>query len=378
VAAPKIHPVNKIYIDRSVEQMAETRAVCSRLNAPRETVAGPSQVFEKIAAAEDPAGRGKEVLLLTRNRGAFLKRCPGTRWYTCCDYWILHVGTYCSMDCSYCILQSYFHPPVMQYFVNHEDMYAELEGRLEEGGIRRIGTGEFTDSLIWERWTGLAARLVPFFAKQSRAVLELKTKTTAVDGLQGLVHRRKTIVSWSLNTPWVIKSQERRTASLGARIEAAARCAAWGYPLGFHFDPLVIYPGCEDDYRRTIRRLLTRIPAERIVWISLGSFRFPATLKAVIQRRFPQSRIIYEEFVPGMDGKMRYFKPLRTRLYRRITEWIREAAPGVLVYFCMEDEQVWQKVLGFSPARHGGLPAMLDARAMECCGLEGQGIKTKG
>ena len=57
-------------------------------------------------------------------------------------------------------------------------------------------------------------------------MLELKTKTTFIDTLLDLPHRRRTILSWSLNTERVIGSEERGTASLDVRLKAAARCAA--------------------------------------------------------------------------------------------------------------------------------------------------------
>jgi spore photoproduct lyase len=232
-----------------------------------------------------------------------------------------------------------------------------------------VGTGEFTDSLIWERWTDLSALLVPRFAGQSTAVLELKTKTAAVEPLKPLAHNRKTIVAWSVNTPRVIAAQERRTASLAARLKAARACERQGYPLAFHFDPMVVYPGCETEYGAVVESLFASVAAENIVWISLGSFRFPPALKPVIGERFPSSNIIYGEFIPGLDGKMRYFKPLRIKLYRATIDLIRKIAPSVTLYFCMEDDEVWQKALGFAPDQAGGLPAMLDRAAVRVCGL---------
>jgi spore photoproduct lyase len=275
------------------------------------------------------------------------------------------------MDCAYCILQAYFHPPVLQFFVNLEEMVPDLD-RLLAGDppVRRIGTGEFTDSMIWEPWCDLSDLLVPRFARQSRAVLELKTKTTAVEALAHLDHNRKTIMAWSLNTEAVIRSEERGTASLAARLAAAARCERWGYPLAFHFDPMVIYDGCETAYEAVVDRLFDQVSPENVVWISLGAFRFMPGLKPIIQQRFPDSRIVYGEFIPGLDGKMRYFKPLRIALYRRMAEAIRSRAPGVTVYFCMEDDEVWEKALGLTPGDRGGLPRMLDEAAQRCCGLE--------
>ncbi len=365
-------PIQRLYIEQAVAHTPQADAISRRLNLPGKIVTDAHPVYAWISKAADPVKKAKEVLFLTRNKGAFIRDCPGTRCYRCCGYKILHIGTFCHMDCSYCILQSYFHPPVLQYFVNHSDLFNELDEIFaDQKSIHRIGTGEFTDSLIWELWTDLAHRLVPAFSCQNHAVLELKTKTTAVENLRELNHQRKTIVAWSLNTPNVIASEERGTASLDARLSAAARCASWGYPLAFHFDPIIIYDGCEADYRLTIQKLFSLISPENIVWISLGTFRFMPALKSLIEKRFPGSKIVYGEFIPGLDGKMRYFKPLRIRIYQEIIDAIREIAPDVLLYFCMEDDEVWHKSFGFTPAQRGGLPAMLDASAKRHCDLAG-------
>lgn len=361
--------ISTLYIDRDVQNSPVVRSICERFNLPKVMIDNPQTVYKAVGAAADPVGAGKKVLYLTRNKGAFIKQCPGTRQYNCCGYKILHIGTYCHMDCSYCIMQSYFHPPVLQFFVNHTDMFSELDALFATPEIHRIGTGEYTDSLIWEPRTSLSAHLIQKFADQDHAVLELKTKTTAVEGLGDLRHRRRTIISWSLNTPSIIAREERSTATLEARLQAAARCEARGYPLAFHFDPMLIYPGCENDYREVVRQLFTRVSPTNIVWISIGTFRFMPALKNIVARRFPASKIIYGEFIPGLDGKMRYFKPLRIDLYKKMFTWIKAAAPDVLVYFCMEDDAVWQETMGFSPEEKGGLSRMLDQSAIKHCGL---------
>ena len=275
--------IKKIYVDQAVAGDVQVLSICRRLNLPAETVAGAREVFAAVAAAPDPVQRGKEVLFLTQNKGSFVKLCPGTRHYTCCDYAILHIGTFCNMDCVYCIMQSYFHPPVLQYFVNHGDLLGELDRLIARRRICRIGTGEFTDSLIWENWTDLSQILVSGFAAQDTVVLELKSKTTAIENFKAYTHHRKTILSWSLNTPRVISRQERSTASLAARLQAAARCESWGYPLAFHFDPMLIYEGSEADYRAVVQQLFTYVSPDNVVWISLGTFRFPPALKTVIK-----------------------------------------------------------------------------------------------
>ncbi len=362
--------IETLYMDRQVAEDVYTRSIAERLGVPATIVADATPVYRFLAASPDPVSTGKKTLFLTRNKGDFIRSCPGTRNYRCCGYLILHIGTYCSMDCAYCILQSYFHPPLLQFYVNHQDLQCQLDVLLSRKKISRIGTGEYTDSLIWEPATDFSKRVVPLFARQSHAVLELKTKTAAIQNLAAIAHRRKTIVAWSLNTEKVIRQEEKHTASLAERLEAAARCESWGYPLAFHFDPLILYDGCEADYRAVLDRLFAAVSRDNIVWISLGAFRFMPSLKRIVQHRFPSSNIIYGEFISGLDEKMRYFKPLRVALYRKIASWIRAAAPGVTVYLCMESDEVWHKALGFTPHERGGLAAMLDESAIRHCGLE--------
>jgi len=361
--------ISKIYIDQGVADSPYVASILSRLKCPHVTVHNGKDVYNTISSSDDPVQAGKEVLYLTSNRGPFIKKCPGTRSYRCCGYKILHIGTYCTLDCSYCILQTYFHPPVLQLFLNHTDLFNELDTLFSKKTVTRIGTGEFTDSLIWENFTDLSSVLINYFADQSCAVLELKTKTTAIDRLQYIKHNRKTIVSWSLNTEKIIQNEERRTTSLSQRLLAAKQCESWGYPLAFHFDPMIIYKGCEKDYQHVVKELFSHVSQKNIVWISLGTFRFAPHLKPVLKKRFPDSKIIYEEFISGLDGKMRYFKPLRIRLYKQMVSWIKDIAPDVMLYFCMEDDTVWEKTMGFIPSDAGGLSKMLDNSAVNHCGL---------
>ncbi len=368
-AVPFIRQIQRVFVDPAVENDPQVKAILSRINATIEKVCPPEAVYAFINQAPDPIQVGKTVLFLTQNKGRFIRSCPGTKDYECCRYMILHVGTYCPMDCAYCILQTFFHPPVLQYFVNHDTMDAELNHFLSTTTSRRIGTGEYTDSLIWSGWTPLVAKLVDRFGRQKRVALELKTKTARVDELEYLDHNRKTIIAWSLNTETVIAANEIGTASLRARMEAAARCQNWGYPLAFHFDPIIVQQDAEEAYNAVVDRLFDMIDPDNIAWISLGTFRCMPPLKSIIQRRFPESDVIYGEFISGLDGKMRYFKPLRINIYRSIIQRIRSRAPNLTIYFCMESQDVWERTLGFTEGANNAWADRLDARAVAICHL---------
>ena len=112
----------------------------------------------------DSLDMDKESIRLVSFKGEFLKPCPGTKEYICCGYQILHVGTNCPMECSYCILQAYFNEPSMRIFVNLEDKLDQI-GRVIDRypeKIFRIGTGEFIDSLSLDHIVGWSDMLLPF------------------------------------------------------------------------------------------------------------------------------------------------------------------------------------------------------------------------
>lgn len=361
--------IKYLYADDDLIQEPTVTAISRNLNLPVRALTDRDAVYRAVAASPDPIAAGKEYLLLTRNKGAFIKKCPGTKEYICCGYQILHIGTFCTMDCSYCILQAYFHPPVMRYFVNYADMEIELAKLFNQKSLFRIGTGEFTDSLIWEPWTRLSERLVPLFAGQDYGVLELKTKTVDIGRLQHLSHNGRVVLAWSVNTPRVIKEQERYTAGLTSRLEAARLAQSWGYHVALHFDPLVLYAGCIAEYEAVIDQIFQTLNPAQIIWISLGSFRCMPELKGIIETRFPQSKLPYGEFITGQDAKLRYFKPLRLKLYQALVRKIEQRGPGVFAYFCMEDPEIWQAAFGFNPDDRGGLSHLLDSVVSEKCNL---------
>ena len=351
----------KIIIEEAVRDLPLTRKVLSRCaTVPAEIISSARELLHNNSGSLPQP----DVLLLCQNKGRFIEPCPGTSSYLCCGYTILNTGTGCPLACSYCVLQAYLNNPFITLYANLEKMWDELAGGgcLLRQETLRIGTGEYGDSLALEHLTDFIPSMLAFLRKQKNAVLELKTKTIHIEPLLGQDHGGKIIMSWSLNAEEIARSEEHGAAAVAARIKAAGRLAAAGYRIGFHFDPLIAFPGWEQGYKRVIDMIASHVPASAIAWVSLGALRYMPQLKAISRQRFSASRIFTGEFVPGLDGKMRYFQPIRIELFARLAEWLRAYAPDIFIYLCMESPLVWQQALGFAPASNAELKRMLDER----------------
>jgi spore photoproduct lyase len=348
-----------------IERGAEGDPIAQRLRAKLPAVPIESVSPDDLALTDDIDELDKQSLRMIHFNGDFLKPCPGTRRYICCGYQILHVGINCPMDCSYCFLQSYLNQPSLRIFSNLEENLDAIGSTIDSHPDRifRIGTGEFTDSLALDYLTGWTDRLLPFTSSKKNCIVELKTKTTYVENL---LRKRdvgqRIVVAWSLNTPRVITHEERNTASLESRILAARRCQKAGFVVAFHFDPLIHYPGWREEYEEVIQLMERRIDPESIIWISLGSFRYMPPLKWAIKRRFPRTKIFDGEFIQGLDGKLRYFKPIRTEMYASLSERLGKWHHDLGIYLCMESDDVWGQSLGWSPRTSTHLSSYLDNR----------------
>jgi len=354
---------SKIFVERKVLRHPVTQRILAKLPEQTPVVFDSlSQFISDYSTRFQHAGADEKPLVLAFQKSDFLRWCPGTQNYICCGYRILNLVNNCEINCSYCILQGYLNSPFIIVYVNIEDMFGELDRKLDSqpGQKFRIGTGELADSLSTDHLTEYSAELVSFFAEKKNAIIELKTKATLIDNFLHIDHKGRTVVAWSMNAAPIAVTEESQAPTLEERLSAAAACQQAGFKLAFHFDPMIYYDGWEQDYRKVVHSIFEKIDPQNVIWISLGALRYPPHLDQIIRHNHPDSKIVYGELFPGKDGKLRYFKPIRIRMFSNMYRWIREIAPEVFVYLCMESSEVWQKSFGWTPGNSAGLKRLMD------------------
>ena len=95
--------------------------------------------------------------------------------------------------------------------------------------------------------------------------------------------------------------------------------------------------------------------------------RFTPLLMRLFLRE-KRANLLHGEFVMGEDGKLRYLKTERIRVYKMLYGWLLEKEPGLFVYLCMERADVWRRATGRRPETSEDLTAFFDRRIREFYG----------
>ncbi|MRI58339.1 MAG: hypothetical protein C6H99_02415 [Epsilonproteobacteria bacterium] len=266
---------------------------------------------------------------------------PKTR---CCNLWTLDMVESCGYDCSYCSIQSFYNEDTITFNTNLKEKLLSLP--IDEDEIYHIGTGQSSDSLMWGNRGGVLEALIAFAKRYPNVILELKTKSDNVSYLLDHDFPPNIITTWSLNPQTIITSEERLTASLKERLEAAQKIHDKGRLVGFHFHPMIYYEGWREEYGAIFQELLERFDPKRVALVSLGTLTFIKPVIKKLRQRAMKSKILQMPLVDAA-GKLSYPTSIKEELfsfaYQSLKPWHKE----VFFYMCMEDHALWKRVFGY-------------------------------
>lgn len=343
----KFNPKNVYYTNEVVDSALYKRIKNLYPNANFVEIESLKSFLKKEKFSVAKYNDRRENLFLVNEKYDFFKPCPCTKNVRCCNYSILNIGYGCLYECSYCFLQGYQNvagiilPCNLPDFLNREKI-KPVDNKMFF--LPRVGSGEFTDSLIFDDITLFSNDIVKFFKENKDISFEFKTKSVNIDNLLKLGGSKNIVVSWSVNAQQMIKENEHCTPGLKERLQAAQKCIKAGYSVGFHFDPVILYEDWKEGYKKTIENIFDFIDGKYIKWISIGSLRMVANLKKVIENRFLDNKILDEELLLSHDNKLRYDDNTRIKIYKYLVDLIKQHDSSVVVYLCMENNDIWNKV----------------------------------
>lgn len=284
--------------------------------------------------------RAKKTLVVTTKKGTRLDVCKPSANFE------FSLVTNCPGNCEYCYLQtSQAFKHYLRTYVNLEDIFDNIKAHIVNDG-NKITTFEVAssgDPLGLEHITGSLSKTIEFFGTLDNARLRVVTKFDSVEPLLGLKHNSHTRFRFSINSRYVIKNFEHNTATFDKRIEAAAKIAGAGYPMGFIVAPLMIYEGWKEEYTELFDRLKQQIININLVEPITFEFiqhRFTPTAKEFILKRFPGTKLDMDESKRtlkwGKYGRFKYVYPKEQfgEMKEFISSLILDRFPqGVIEYF---------------------------------------------
>ena len=277
--------------------------------------------------------------------GIGLGACPvaseGTR---CCNLLTLDAVESCGFDCSYCSIQSFYNQNNIGI---DKDFKTKLENLdLDPDKIYHIGTGQSSDSLMWGNRDGILDALFEFAKQNPNVILEFKTKSNNIQYLLENEVPKNIIVTWSLNTPTIIKNEEHLTATLEQRIGGARALAGKGVLVGFHFHPIVQYENYLEDYKKVYDKLQNEFNPNEVVLVSMGTLTFIKPVIKKLRERELKTKILQMPF-ETINSKQSYSLDTKKEMFKHAFESFKSWHGKVYFYLCMEDHSLWKDVFGY-------------------------------
>jgi spore photoproduct lyase len=299
---------------------------------------------------------GKEL------KGRIFRLCPAaSEKAVCCNLKVLNIVDNCAMACSYCVLQNHYDEAVIAVPTNLKAKLDEI--RLHPDKRYRIGTGEYSDSLLWGNKNGILRDLCDFALAHPNAIIELKTKSANIAWILENDIPANVCCTWSLNPQIIIANEEHKTASLDRRLEAARAVADKGVKVGFHFHPMFYFEGWEQEYRNLIGRVIPAFRPEEVLWVSLGCITLLKGFARDFRLKYKHSKLLQMETEITPDGKITYAFAVREKLYRNALKALEPWREGVFQYMCMEHKPMWDAVMGFAYSSMGEFDDAFNASA---------------
>ncbi|MFG6146766.1 spore photoproduct lyase [Halobacillus sp. B23F22_1] len=209
-------------------------------------------------------------------------------------------ATGCMGHCHYCYLQTTMgSKPYIRTYVNVDEIFDSAEQYMKERAPEetRFEASCTSDIVGVDHLTHTLKEAIEYFGKSEHGRLRFVTKFAHVDHLLDAKHNGRTRFRFSLNADYVIKFLEPGTSRLDERIEAAAKVAEAGYPLGFIIAPIYLYDGWKQGYRELFEKLEDKLPAYAVkdLTFELIQHRFTQPAKRVIQKNYPMTKLEMDE-----------------------------------------------------------------------------------
>lgn len=257
----------------------------------------------------------------------------------------------CIYDCEYCFLQGMHSSAHSVINVNVDDYIEEARRAAVDAGKLFLSISYLTDLLGFEPIVPFTRRWIEVAREEPKLELEIRTKSDNYPALRDMEPAANVLFVWSLAPERISASIEHGTASFRNRLFAARSALERGFRVRLCFDPVLMGPGWEDEYRKCIAETFRRLPADRIELVSVGGLRMGGEQLARLAKDNPARSVMFHPAVRE-NGLIGYPPEIESRIRELLGRELRRYLPADRILFLTAQEP--NAVRRMRPAVPGG------------------------
>ncbi len=231
----------------------------------------------------------------------------------------------CLYGCEYCYLKGMYSSGNIVIFVNLEDIFQEVEHILKEHPVYLCISYD-TDLMAVEDITGFVQAWMEFAEKHENLRIEIRTKCGRTDVWDRFIPNDRVIFAFTLSPQKIVQKYEHRTASLSERLGCANQALKQGFSVRLCFDPVIYCPGWRTEYQEMLEQAADCIPLERLLDVSIGSFRISQNYLKKLRREMKYSAVVQYPF-ENRDGVYQYSPALAHEMEEMVLGYLRNYLP---------------------------------------------------
>lgn len=312
-----------IYVEKSVRNYFRTQEILKKF---------PSAKVIEINHYKDVFCRSKQSYMLQhRSQNLILAEKQGILLYegapVCQNFgnkffYYTSCMMNCIFDCEYCYLKGMYPSANIVIFVNLEDIFAKVEQMLKCHPLYLCVSYD-TDLLAMEQLIGYVREWGIFTQKQENLKIEVRTKCVNKSFIRSVMPVPNVIYAFTLSPQAVIESCEHHTPSLTERLSCIAEMVRKGFSIRLCFDPMIYLPQWREHYAEMLEQVYNTIDLEKIVDVSVGTFRISQDYLKKMRKQEPDSAVVWFPF-QNENGIYHYPNELMEQMESFLVERLKE------------------------------------------------------
>lgn len=328
-------PFSHIYVEEGAKNHKRTARVLEKFpDAEVIEIRDYRDVFNR--RNQDPViqHKAQKLILAVKKDGFLYEGAPVCQSFGEEAFYYTSNVMNCIYDCEYCFLKGMYPSADIVIFVNLEDTFEKIETELERMISERkiyVSISYESDMLAIEGFTGMLSDWAAWVKDRENVLLELRTKCANRNVLSVIKDTKNIILAITLSPDGVISKYERFTPDLKSRTHMAVEAIENDIPVRLCFDPMMYIKNYRDEYCKMIDITFSRISADKLRDVSLGSFRISKEYIKNFRRSYPDSAAAYFPY-ELRDGYYQYPEDMRIEMEDFLYENLKKYVPDEKIF----------------------------------------------